>query len=156
MNTRTQQEYRVILLFGIIEQLKNTREEKLFRELEIKPSQFALLSHFTHNPEREWTVSELCDVMEMNQPGITKIVQRLTEKDLLTTTTDRIDARKKRLRITDTGLEYCEYTASLLMPDIHQMLADWQDDELVDFSRHLEKLKCWLDDHRDTVILPLI
>ncbi|MBV1959914.1 MAG: MarR family transcriptional regulator [Pseudomonadales bacterium] len=154
MNKRTQQEYRVILLLGIIEQLKGTREEKLFSELEISPSQFGVLNHFTHNPDRRWTISELCNVMEMQQPGITKIVQRLTEKKLLTTTADKTDARKKQLQITDRGLKYCEYTVSLLIPDIHQVLEDWQDDELAEFSQHLEKLKCWLDDNRDTVILP--
>lgn len=144
----------MILLLGIIEQLKATREEKLFAELEINASQFAVLNHFTHTPERQWTVSELCSVMEMNQPGITKIVQRLNEMKLLATTADKKDARKKKLRITTKGLEYCEYTVSLLMPDIHQMLADWPDDELADFSQHLDKLKGWLDDHRETVILP--
>lgn len=154
MNKRIQQEYRIIVLLGIIEQLKGTREEKLFAELEINSSQFAVLNHFTHQPERQWTVSELCNVMEMNQPGITKIVQRLIEKRLLATTADKKDARKKQLRITDMGLEYCEYTVSLLMPDIHQVLEHWPDDELADFSKHLDKLKCWLDDHRDTVILP--
>ena len=154
MNKRIQQEYRIILLLGIIEQLKGTREEKLFGELEISASQFAVLSHFTHNAQRQWTVSELCNVMEMNQPGITKIVQRLIEKKLLATTADKADARKKQLRITKRGLEYCEYTVSLLMPDIHQVLGHWPDEELADFSKHLEKLKCWLDDNRDTVILP--
>jgi len=144
----------VIVLLGIIEQLKGTREEKLFSHLEISSSQFAVLNHFTHDPKRAWTVTQLRKVMEMNQPGITKVVQRLVEHKLLATTTDKKDARRKQLKITSKGLKYCEHTARLLMPDIHQVMGHWQDDELADFSKHLEKLKCWLDENRDTVILP--
>ena len=40
------------------------------------------------------------------------------------------------------------------MPDVHQVLEDWGDTELADFRNHLEKLKNWLDDRRDTVIIP--
>lgn len=154
MKERIELEFRVMVLLGIIEQLKTTREEKLFGQLEINRSQFAVLNHFTHNPERHWTITELCDVMEMNQSGITKVVQRLVEKKLLVANPDKQDSRKKQLSITPEGLRYCEYTVSLLMPDVHQVLGDWSDTELADFRKHLEKLKNWLDDHRDTVILP--
>ena len=82
------------------------------------------------------------------------MVQRLVDMQLLTTTPDDTDSRKKRLSITPEGLQYRDYTVSLLIPDTHQILDNWDDAELKDFRKHLEKLKDWLDDHRDTVVLP--
>ena len=154
MTERVQLEIRTIVLLGIIGQLQTTREEKLFAGLEINRSQFAVLNHFTHTPERSWTVSELAEVMEMNQPGITKIVQHLLTKKMLATHVDQQDSRKKQLKITPAGLQYCGQTLSLLLPDIQQIFAGWDDSTLIGLQTHLEKLKDWLDDNRDTVILP--
>lgn len=154
MEQRQQTEVRLIVLLGIIQQLMMTRQAKLFATCSVNPSQFAVLNHFTHTPDRRWTVTELADVMEMNQPGITKIVSVLLDKKLLKAYPDTLDRRKKHLAITPQGIQLCADTFSSLLPDISQAFEGWETDELGSLEQYLEKLMGWLDHHRDKLLLP--
>ena len=82
LNEREQIQVRMTVLLGIIQQLMTTRQNRLFEAKELTLSQFGVLNHFTHEPDRSWTVTDLAEVMEMNQPGITKIVTLLVNKGL--------------------------------------------------------------------------
>ena len=149
LKSREKTEVRMTVLFGIIRQLLTTRQNRLFADRELTLSQFGVLNHFVHDPQRSWTITELADVMEMNQPGITKIVSVLVDKDLLRSQPDKIDKRKRHLTITQKGLTFCEDTFQSLLPEISQMFAGWSDNSLKQFHQHLEKLMLWLDSHRD-------
>ena len=151
MSTRTESEIRVAILFGILQQLMTTRQNKLFANLSITSSQFGLLVHFTHNPTRSWLVSELANVMEMNQPGITKVVTQLVDKGLLLATPDKIDGRKKHLTITDKGLKTCLKTMNFFEPDLQNIYSSFANDELSELEQRLEKLMTWLDSNRDNI-----
>ncbi len=140
-----------MLLFGIIQQLMTTRQGKLFADKELTSSQFALLTHFTHTPARSWTITELAGVMEMNQPGITKIASVLLDKRLLESIADKRDKRKRHLKITPQGLQLSEDTIHSLLPDVEQLFNAWGDDELDQMKAHLEKVMEWLDQHRDDI-----
>ena len=153
LDEREQVEVRMTVLLGIIQQLMTTRQNRLFAGRELSLSQFGVLNHFTHEPERSWTVTELAEVMEMNQPGITKIVTVLIDKKLLVSTADKTDKRKRYLTISKTGLILCGETFQSLLPDITQVFSDWDDSSLKQFHRHLEKLMLWLDKHRDDIKL---
>jgi len=149
LNQREQTEVRMTVLLGIIQQLMTTRQNRLFAGRELSLSQFALLNHFTHEPERSWTVTELAEVMEMNQPGITKIVTLLIDKGLLQSTPDKTDKRKRFLTISKKGLVQCNETFQSLLPDISQVFSEWDERSLKQFHQQLEKLMLWLDSHRD-------
>ncbi len=151
MNNRQQTQARTMVVLGIVQQLLTTRQTKLFNNTPLTSSQFALLNHFTHAPNKSWLVSELAEVMEMNQPGITKTVTVLLENKLLKASLDKVDKRKRHLKITASGLKMCEDVMNSLSPDISHCLADWQDQELLDFNAQLEKLMTWLDDHREDI-----
>ncbi len=151
MQKRQQTEVRVMVLFGIIQQLMTTRQGKLFTNKAINPSQFAVLNHFTHTPTRSWTVTELAEVMEMNQPGITKIVSVLIEKHLLESDADQTDKRKRHLKITPQGLQLCSSTIQSLLPDIAHLFESWGDRDLDHIQDDLERVMSWLDEHRDDV-----
>jgi len=148
LNQREQTEVRMTVLLGIIQQLMTTRQNRLFAGRELSLSQFALLNHFTHEPERSWTVTELAEVMEMNQPGITKIVTLLLDKGLLKSTPDKADKRKRYLTISKKGLTLCIETFQSLLPDVSQVFSDWDERSLKQFHKQLEKLMLWLDEHR--------
>lgn len=148
LNQREQTEVRMTVLLGIIQQLMTTRQNRLFAGRELSLSQFALLNHFTHEPERSWTVTELAEVMEMNQPGITKIVTLLIDKGLLKSTPDKADKRKRHLTISKKGLRLCNETFKSLLPDISQVFSEWDERSLKQFHKQLEKLMLWLDKHR--------
>lgn len=145
---REQTQARMTVLLGIIQQLMTTRQNRLFVGMPLTLSQFGVLNHFTHDPDRSWTVTALAEVMEMNQPGITKIVTVLLNKELLSATEDALDKRKRYLTITKIGQELCNETFRSLLPDISQTFSDWDDQDLNQFHQHLEKLKDWLDSNR--------
>ncbi len=136
---------------GIVRQLMSTREAKLFANAQLTPSQFGVLNHFTHNPRRSWTVTELAEVMEMNQPGITKIITVLLGQNLLLSIPDATDKRRRYLKITDQGLKLCGDTLESLLPDISHVFSDWDNDSLAQMHQHMETLMRWLDEHRDDI-----
>lgn len=150
LKKREKTEVRMTVLFGIIRQLMTTRQNCFFADRELTLSQFGVLNHFVHDAQRSWTITELVNVMEMNQPGITKIVSVLLDKGLLQSRLDEIDKRKRHLTITQKGLVFCEDTFRSLLPEISQMFAGWNDGSLNQFHQHLEKLMLWLDDHRES------
>jgi len=149
LEARERCEVRMTVLLGIIQQLMTTRHNRFFAGRELTLSQFGVLNHFTHEAQRSWTITELASVMEMNQPGITKIVTVLLDKGLLDSRTDKNDKRKRHLTITHKGLEFCEETFKSLRPEISKMFNDWEDSSLEQFELHLEKLMQWLDQNRD-------
>ena len=149
LNPREQTEIRMTVLLGIIQQLMTTRQNRLFASRELSLSQFGLLNHFTHEPDRSWTVTDLVEVMEMNQPGITKIVTVLLEKGLLQSKPDKLDKRKRYLTITRKGLALCDDTFKSLLPEISHVFYEWDEKSLKQFHQQLEKLMLWLDKHRD-------
>ena len=149
LTEREQSEIRMTVLLGIINQLMTTRQNRLFAECELNLSQFGVLNHFTHQPERCWTVTELADVMEMNQPGITKIVTVLLGKGLLESRADEDDKRKRYLSITQSGLALCTDTFQMLLPEISNVFGEWNDELLAQFHQQLEKLMLWLDQNRN-------
>lgn len=148
--TRAAVEFRVMVLFGIIQQLMDTRANKLFATLDLSRSQFSVLLHFSHNPERHWTVTALAQVMEMNQPGVTKVVKKLLEKGLLKTYPNEEDSRVKLLGITGKGLRYLDKASQQFRPRVAAIFQNWSDQELQQLRTLLEKHKDWLDDNRET------
>ncbi len=151
MQKRQQNEVRVMVLFGIIQQLMTTRQGRLFADKELTRSQFAVLNHFTHPPKRSWTVTELAEVMEMNQPGITKIVTVLLDKRLLKSGTDAVDKRKRHLEITSQGLNTCADMIQSLLPDISYLFEGWENNDLDKMKGNLERVMSWLDEHRNDI-----
>ncbi len=148
MSQRQKTEQRLMLVMGIIQQLMTTRTQKLFKGFPVSTSEFSLLSHFSHKPARSWTISELATVMEMNQPGITKLVASLIDKSALSVEIDQFDKRKRHLTISKTGLQLCAEIATKLQPEISYCFTDWQDQELAELLKHNEKLMRWLDNNR--------
>ena len=148
LNQRQQTQVRMTVLLGIIQQLMTTRQNRQFEGKELTLSQFGLLNHFTHEPDKSWTVTNLADVMEMNQPGITKIVTMLVNESLLSSTPDELDKRKRYLKITHKGLELCDDTFKSLLPEISNVFGEWDDGSLKQFHQQLEKLMGWLDANR--------
>ena len=118
-----------MLVRGIILPLLTTRNTVITR-LEINVSQFGLLTHFTHNPARSYTTSELASVMEMKQPEITKLVSVLLEKGALSAKFDSFDKSKRHLSITDKGMTLCRDVMQTLQPEIALLFSDLQDDEI--------------------------
>lgn len=140
--------FKLMKSLEIINQLSTSKITKALQPLNLSYSQFSLLNHFSNNPEQEATVSQLANSMQMNQPGITKIVNKLTEMDLVDIRKDSQDARKKWIKINQMGLEKLSQAQSDVMNDITDCFTHWELDELEDMLQHASKLQVWFDSNR--------
>jgi DNA-binding MarR family transcriptional regulator len=140
---------RVLILIGIINQLATTRLNRVLSELDLPMAQFTLLTHFSHNPEKGWTVTQLAKVMEVNQPGMTKTTQRLLKKGLLKVVQEKVDKRIKTFYVTKAGLASLSSAWEKLLPDVVDLSSKWKAEDLDQLRLLLERLKNQLDEARD-------
>ena len=68
---------------GVIAQLNRTRVNRKLANTELPHPLFILLRHFTHDASREWTINQLSEAFQTNQPGMSKRVKKLAERGLL-------------------------------------------------------------------------
>jgi len=89
--------------------------------------------------------------MELNQPGITKIVQKLLSRGLLSAEKDESDSRRKYLQVTPEGLAELQSIYKSLAPDVTAWFTEWDSKMMENFNQHLARLSTWLDKNRDVV-----
>ncbi|OEE60444.1 hypothetical protein A1OK_10865 [Enterovibrio norvegicus FF-454] len=141
--------FKVMISLGIINQLSDAWLSKALEPCGLNQSQFNLLNHFSHQPEREQTISQLAQVMQMNQPGLTKVVNKLAEQGLVDIRKDDADGRKKWIKINADGLARVQSAFASFLPVINQCFDQWENDEMRQMLQHTDKLKAWLDNNRD-------
>ncbi|UGA53504.1 MarR family winged helix-turn-helix transcriptional regulator [Vibrio sp. VB16] len=149
--TKSKQELyaNLFISLGIIHQLNDNWIARALAPIGLNQSQFNLLNHFSHQPERSQTVSQLAQVMQMNQPGITKVINRLAEFGLIDITKDDHDGRKKWVMINDAGLEKVKNARESFIPKLDACFQDWDEKEMQQMLSKVDKLKTWLDEHRE-------
>jgi DNA-binding MarR family transcriptional regulator len=111
-------------------------------------SQFALLNHLVRSPKDTHTINELTEAMEINQPGVSKIVQKLSETELVQVTTNQYDSRRRDVKITQQGREKVIEVGLGILPDVSSWFQDWEVKDLETFVGYLGRLAQWLDQHR--------
>ena len=87
--------------------------------------------------------------MELNQPGITKIVQKLLNRGLLSAEKDESDSRRKYIQVTQSGLAELQSVYKSLGPDVTAWFTQWDAQTMIDFNERLGVLNAWLDKNRD-------
>ncbi len=140
---------RIFILIGIINQLATTRINRILKLLDLPMAQFVLLQHFSHHTNREWTVTQLANALEVNQPAMTKTIQRLLKKEFLEMKVIAADKRIKQFSITDAGSSVLNSAWGKLAPEIGQLLSAWDPSDLSILQELLERLKVQLDEARD-------
>lgn len=133
---------------AIVTQLYSTRMNRLMSQHQFTSTQFSVLSHLARHSDQQHTVSSLTEAVEVNQPGVTKIVKKLGGMGLLESVRDSADSRKKYISITSAGLRMIETVQHSLAPDVNAWFADWSDDDRQTFLILLRKLGIWLDENR--------
>jgi DNA-binding MarR family transcriptional regulator len=139
-------EAQISILLGMIAQLQITRGAKLLAPLGLNRSKLAVMQYLADN--RDGTIGEMSTQLEINQPGITKIVQQFLVEGLVATSETDVDKRVKPLTITKKGLKKYQQTLAALQPDIAPPYQDWPKQELQVFLNCLEKLYRWMDENR--------
>jgi DNA-binding MarR family transcriptional regulator len=126
--------------------LLSQRLERSLRPLALNMTQLSLLFHFSRVPGQSSTVSKLVQVMNINQPGITKATTSMVAKGLLRKESDVTDARIKRLFLTAKGLEALEEAKVTTFPVLVDAFSCLGDPQLQEFASHLHTVKTWLDE----------
>lgn len=133
---------------AIVSQLYTTRMDTLLKEHKTSLSQFGLLNHLANSPQEQHSISELTEAMEINQPGVTKIVRKLSDEHLVEIKLDKNDSRKRLVNITGNGYKKIKEVNMALFPDVSQWFKDWDDQDIENFTHYLNKLSQWLDKNR--------
>lgn len=154
MRPKRSQEEQILVWSGVIAQLTRTRINRVLREIELSYPQFALLLHFSHDPGLEWTVTSLARAFQTEQPGITKAVKQLLDRGYLAARADQADARVRHLRMTAKGAQARVKAVARLAPNVAGAFAGWKRSEIAELHRLLERLKNYLDEHRDELVAP--
>lgn len=134
-------------MIGILGQLFEARMSALLKGHQLTYTQLATLSHLRRSDEAQ-TVSSLAHAMQINQPGMSKLVRKLEEQQAVTIAESPDDARARLVSITTDGAERLDRVGLELDADVAQWFADWTVDELGQFMGFTGRLLMWLDEHR--------
>lgn len=152
MNAHDPEQLRQVLTWiGVANQLTTTRLNQLIAESDLPLPQLTMLNHFSHDPQKRSTITQLTSAFQANQPAITKTVQHLVKKGYLEIQVSEADKRVKYHSITAAGLKAHRQAIARILPDAQLIFSDWSPEEIDSFHQSLLRLKNWLDDHRDTV-----
>lgn len=148
LDTRERLQWELLTSFGIISQLMEERARQLLPANLPRPL-FSILNHFIR-VDGEKTVTDVARAFQVPQPGMTKSVRKLIERGYLVAETDAVDARRKRLFITEEGRAAHFDALQRLGPDADLIFRDWTTDDMVSLQGLVFRLRRWLDDNRET------
>ena len=137
--------WRIFNWVGIINQLATARASRTLGELKLPFPQFIILNHFSHHPLEAKTVTGVASAMQQPQPGVTKTIQKMIARKFLRADPAPGDGRSKLLTITPKGLEIQARAIAAFVPRFSEVFSGWEDQEMEDFARQLDRLKVWLD-----------
>jgi DNA-binding MarR family transcriptional regulator len=137
--------WRIFNWIGIIDQLATSRAERVLAELRLPFPQFVMLNHFSHRPQEAKTVTSVAAALQQPQPGVTKTIQKLVARKFLKSDPAPGDARSKLLTITPKGLEIQQRAIAAFAPRFAEAFQGWDEKEMEDLVRHLDRLKIWMD-----------
>lgn len=148
MNKKQKQIIQLATALGITSQLYTTRMSQLLSNHDLTIPQFNLLNHLLRAGAKEHTISDLTAALEINQPGVTKIIKKLELLEVVSVKASSQDSRKKLVSITQTGAQVVQTVMMGIGPDVMTWFAEWDEREMAQFTRSLQKLGQWLDENR--------
>ncbi len=133
---------------GILTQLYQNRMNQLLAPHELNTAHFALLNHLARHTEHPHTLSDLTAAMELNQPAVSKVINKFAKAGWVSVEKDQQDSRKKWVAITPLGNQLVINVLKEIGPDVAQWFAGWQEDEIEQFGKYMQRLVGWLDTNR--------
>ena len=148
MDTPRPDAFRVLTWIGIIEQLTRSAADRSLKAVDLTYSEFSLLIHFSHGHPPEKTVTGIASDMQMLQPAVTKIVQKLAAKGLLKASASTTDGRSKVLTLTAKGGQALQRAVGVITPVMGPAFEGWSDADYARLFGDLDRLKVKLDGMR--------
>lgn len=142
--------FQIVSFIGIADQLLTTAANRVLAGDDLPLAQFVMLQHFSHEPARGRSVTEVAAAFQVPQPGVTKMLQRLVRKGFLEVRAGPEDGRIKLHYLTTAGIEAHRAGVERVMPEVARVFAGWPADDIDRLHGLLFRLKSWLDRDRDS------
>ena len=141
-------DFRIINWIGIIEQLTAEKSRQLLEGTDVPPPQFRLLNHFSHRPDDGKKVTQIATATQQPQPGITKTLAKMVQKNYLKEKPNPHDGRSKILFLTEDGKTAHLNAKIRLISGLSGTFDGWSETSKREFFAHLDRLKIFLDANR--------
>ncbi|UYV35952.1 MarR family winged helix-turn-helix transcriptional regulator [Rhodobacteraceae bacterium D3-12] len=124
---------------GITSQLYIGLMSRIIEPHGLTYAQFTVLLHLARrkHPTR---VSDMARAVELNQPAVTKVVQKFIANGWAETTPDASDQRSRQIAITDAGRTHIAEVQQSFGPMFARLLDGWSEDHLDRFIADLQTL----------------
>ncbi|GMQ76758.1 MAG: hypothetical protein BMS9Abin01_2052 [Gammaproteobacteria bacterium] len=132
---------QILTWLGVAEQRLATRVNRALKGTDLPFAQFAILNHLASLPDGAWTVMGLASALETGQPGVSKILRRLTAKGYVRVDPDPADGRSKRHRLTNAGKAAHREAFRRIVPQADDIFSGWEDGDIDALHRLLYRLK---------------
>jgi len=132
---------QILIWLGVAEQRLATRVNRALKGTNLPFAQFTILNHLASLPDRAWTVMGLASALETGQPGVSKVLRRLTAKGYLRVDPDPADRRSKRHRLTTAGKAVHREAFRRIVPQADDIFSGWEDGDIDALHRLLYRLK---------------
>lgn len=140
--------FRILTWIGIIEQLTRSAADRSLKAVNLTYPEFSLLIHFSHGHPPEKTVTGIAADMQMLQPAVTKIVQKLAAKGLLKASVNATDGRSRVLTLTAKGGQALQRALGVIAPALGPAFDGWSEGDYARLFGDLDRLKVTLDGMR--------
>lgn len=126
------------MLLGRTEQLKNRVLDKHLEPHGVTAQQFKVLIMIaSFNAE---TPADLCRMLSLDSGSMTRMLDRLEQKDLLSRTRSESDRRQVRLALTEAGQALSDLLPEIGAHAMNEMLGELEDSELILLEKILTKI----------------
>lgn len=141
----------VITRFAIAaQQFQNAMERRLAPH-GLTLVQLSVLSHMVRRQAagaRAQRITQIARAVDVNQPGVTKIMTKFEAAGWITFEEDPHDKRARAARATPAAQAHLAALMPQLFAELGAWLSDWPDEEKALFLRLLERLSGFFDDNR--------
>ncbi len=149
MSQKKQLVMEMLVALGKVEHKQSQRADRDLSPAGLSRAQFTALVHLSQLHDKEdVTITSMLDVMNMNQPGVTKVVKSLADQGLVTVSPKPDDKRAKLVSLTQAGHERCDATFASLEDSIATVYSSWTKQEISTLTQLLRKLSATLDLHK--------
>lgn len=114
---------------------------RFFKEHDLTPTQYNVLRILRGAHPQTLTCGDIGERLVTPDPDVTRLLDRLEKRGLVSRTRDTADRRVVRGGITGSGLELLEELDQPVPRFIGEMLGHMSDDEMKAFIRLLEKAR---------------
>lgn len=137
--------FRILNWIGIVDQLASTRANALLAPCGLTLPQFSVLNHFTWRGQDGLTVGQVAAAMQQQQPGVTKLLQKLEGAALLRSAPNPEDGRSRLFHLSEAGRAIHHDAVERLSAALVEPFEGWSEAELETCLALLDRLKGRLD-----------